>query len=514
MGFVRRHQRVSVVIFDVLRRGLFVLFLRIIRKIAVVDGPVRALGPRVGDGGRFVVLVILLGVCVVGHLGHNGRFIIRRLTVRVILHISRRRLTVRVVLRRIPRHRLSIRVVLRRIPACRLTVCVILHISRRRLTVCVVLRRIPACRLTVHVILHISRRRLTVCVVLRRISRRRLTVCVVLRPVAVHAVQKRVFRFLHGEIVAAAGRRGLVLVHGRAGKLVVPLDIQLRACGNLSAFARRGGLSRRAARDDGRIARPFVLLRAHDGERRLFLAPCGFGRFGRFFRFFRLKRLAHLFFLSALFFQLLRLFCGGLLLFLLLLQALLSALLTLEGQRVFALQLFFLPRVAQRVLLFAALPHIHAEVIQPFGKAHAHAAEREARQRHQHDRRRENQHNHAAPHVHRLIQRPRQQRAEEAAALAVQRAHRERAHEERAVSGLHAVGSERRVHAGDAEKLEHRFHEHENQRAKDQRFGAELFLVEEHEHRTRPADDHRQQQAENAAQPAHDKHATVEETAV
>ena len=202
------------------------------------------------------------------------------------------------------------------------------------------------------------------------------------------------------------------------------------------------------------------------------------------------------------------------LLFLLLLQALLPALLPLDGQRVFALQLFFLPRVAQRVLFLAALLHVHAEIIHPFGDAHAHAAEREARKRHQHNRRREDEHDHAAPDVQPLIQRPRQQRADEAAALAVQRAHCERAHEERAVTGLHAVRRQRRVYAGNAEKLEHGLHEQENQRAENQRFRAQLFFAEEHEHHARPADHHRQQQAEHAAQPTHNQHAPIEEAAV
>ena len=305
-----------------------------------------------------------------------------------------------------------------------------------------------------------------------------------------------------------------MFVHGRAGKFVVPLDVELRAVGNLSALARRGVPFRRAAREHGAVVRPFVFLWAHHGERRLFLAPCGFRRFGGLIRLFRLKRPAHLFFLLSALFLFRRLFRCGFLLFLLLLQAFLPPLLPLDGQRVLAFQFFLLPCVAQRVFLLAALLHVHAEIVDPFGNPHADAAEREARHRHQHDGRREDEHDHAAPDVQRLIQRPRQQRADKAAAFAVQRAHRKRAHQKHAVVRFHAVRGQRRVHAGYAEQLEHGFHKQKNQRAENQRSCAPLFLPEKDEHRARPAEHHRQQQAEHAAQAAHDEHASIQKAAV
>ena len=305
-----------------------------------------------------------------------------------------------------------------------------------------------------------------------------------------------------------------MLVHRRAGKFVVPLDVELRAVRNRPALSRRGVLSRRPARDRRLIVRQLVLLPPHHGQRRLVLPPGRLVRLRRVLRRLRFKRLADLLVPPALFFSFIGLARGGLLLFLLLLQALLPALLPLDGQRVFALQLFLLPRVAQRVLLLPALPHLHAEIIRPFGYPHADPAERESRERHQRNRRREDEHDHAAPNVQPLIQRPRQQRADEAAALAIQRAHRERARQKRAVARLRAVRRQRRVHAGNAEKLEHGLHKQKNQRAEDQRSGAQLSFAEEHQHHARPADHHRQQQAEHAAQPAHNQHAPVEETAV
>ena len=304
-----------------------------------------------------------------------------------------------------------------------------------------------------------------------------------------------------------------MFIHGRAGEFVVPLNVELRPVGYGAALARRGGFSRRTARDHRLIIRPVGLLRPHDGEFRLFLAPWQLGR--RFLRLvLRFKRLSD--FLIPLSFLLpgCRLARGGLLFFLLFLQALLSALLALDGERVFVFQFFFLPRIAQGFLLLAAFLSLHAEIVNPFGNPHAHAAERETRHGHQHNGCREDQNDHAAPNIHRFIQRPRQQRANETAALAIQRAHGKRAHEKRAVVRFGAVRRKRRVHAGNAEQLKHGFHKQENQRAENQRLCAQLFFVKEHEHRARPAKHHRQQQAEHAAQAAHNQHAAVEEAAV
>ena len=58
---------------------------------------------------------------------------------------------------------------------------------------------------------------------------------------AVHPVEEGVFRLLHGEAVAAARHGGRMLVHRRAGKFVVPFDVELRAVGNRPALSRRGG---------------------------------------------------------------------------------------------------------------------------------------------------------------------------------------------------------------------------------------------------------------------------------
>ena len=500
VGFVRRHLRVAVVVFDVRRLRLVRFFvLGCVREIAVVDGSVRTFRTRIRDGGRLVVfLLVLLCVCVGGHFRLDNRFVVHR----------------RISSGRVLRGRLIV-CVIRHIFRCRLAVCLALHIPRRRL-ICVI-RRISRRRLAVCLVRRISRRRPTICVI-RRIPHSRLTICVARRILrhrlaAVHAIEERVFRFLHGEAVSAARRRRRVLIHGRAGKLVVPLDIELRPVGNGAALARRGCLFRRPARNHGLVVRPLVLLRPHHGQRRLLLALWRLNR--RFLRLvLRFKCFADFFIPLALFFPLLRFARGSLLFFLLLLHALLPALLAFDGKRVFAFQFFFLPRVAKGVLLLPAFLPLHAEIVDPFGNPHAHAAEREARHRHQHDGRRKDQHDHAAPNVQRLIQRPRQQRADEAAALAIQRTHGERAHEECAVSRFHAVRGERRVHAGDAEQLKHGFHKQKNQRSEDQGLGAQLFFVEEDEHRARPAEHNRQQQAEHAAQAAHNQHAAIEEAAV
>lgn len=82
--FIRRHQRVAVVVFDVrCGRFGFVLFFVFgwIREIAVVDGPVRTLRSRIGDG--VCLVVVFLGVSIRRHIRLDSRFFVRRLTVRV-----------------------------------------------------------------------------------------------------------------------------------------------------------------------------------------------------------------------------------------------------------------------------------------------------------------------------------------------------------------------------------------------------------------------------------------------
>ena len=116
-----------------------------------------------------------------------------------------------------------------------------------------------------------------------------------------------------------------MLVHRRAGKFVVPLDVELRAVGNRPALSRRGGFSRRPARDRRLFVRRLVVLPPHHGQRRLVLPPRRLVRLRRILRCLRFKRLTDLFVPPALFFSFIGLARGGLLLFLLLLLSMLAA---------------------------------------------------------------------------------------------------------------------------------------------------------------------------------------------
>ena len=83
VGFVRRHLRVAVVVFDVRRLSCwgiprFVLGCVCLPEVALVDGSVRAVRPHVGDGRRLVVLVVLR-IGVVRHVRLNRRVQIGRL---------------------------------------------------------------------------------------------------------------------------------------------------------------------------------------------------------------------------------------------------------------------------------------------------------------------------------------------------------------------------------------------------------------------------------------------------
>ena len=302
----------------------------------------------------------------------------------------------------------------------------------------------------------------------------------------------------------------LTLVDARALKLVAALDVQWRVAATLRPARGRGALRRRRfLPGKHRLRRGIGRLRLDHGQLGTALAPlrgrlvlrggigralhsllrCGLLLCGAACRLFPFEALA------------LRLFPLG------------AALLALLGEHALLLERLLLAGAAQGLALLALLPALHAPVIQPLGQAHAQRRERHAGEHHQHHHAGAHQHDHAAPHVERAVERPCQQRADEAAAAAVVRIVLIGPGEEADIARLLPVRHQRGGDQIDLEELKDRLHEQKQQRAADHRAHAHPAAGEEHEHHARPADHQRQQQAQRAAEAAHQQHALVEEPA-
>ena len=328
---------------------------------------------------------------------------------------------------------------------------------------------------------------------------------------AVHAVEECVLRLLHRKAVPAsrAVRLGARL-DALTGEFVVPLDVQRHILADRRAPRLRrgplGGLPLGARRLNRRhiLRRGFCL---HHLQRRPGLALAG-GLLRlrlriicrRLFLLPGVKRSLRLGFRALLF--------GGRLTL-----ALNAPRLALLGQFRLPAKRLLLALLTQRRTLLPLLAVGRAQVIQQLAQVHSHAAEGHAGQHHQHDCAGKDQHDHRAPNVQRLVQRPGQQRADQAAALAGEHRAFVRAQQERAVGRRLPVGKDCGGHRADLKELHERLDKQEQQRAADHGAQAHPSAGKEHQRHAHPAQHHRQQQTQRAAQTTGQHRRAVEQPA-